>query len=66
MNHSFLEFRPYSGTVESRKYGALVSMENGEALAYSIFNLQDRGVMFCKTSRQSLYWNDSWTTCKRQ
>ena len=48
MNHSFLEFRPYSGTVESRKYGALVSMENGEALAYSIFNLQDRGVMFVK------------------
>ncbi|HRM99613.1 MAG TPA: translational GTPase TypA, partial [Aliarcobacter cryaerophilus] len=48
MNHSFLEFRPHSGTVESRKYGALVSMENGEALAYSIFNLQDRGVMFIK------------------
>jgi len=48
MNHSFLEFRPHSGTVESRKYGALVSMENGEALGYSIFNLQDRGVMFIK------------------
>ncbi len=48
MNHSFLEFRPYSGIVESRKYGALVSMEKGEALGYSIFNLQDRGVMFIK------------------
>ena len=48
MNHSFLEFRPYSGTVESRKNGALVSMENGEALGYSIFNLQDRGIMFIK------------------
>ncbi|WP_419771049.1 MAG: translational GTPase TypA [Candidatus Marinarcus sp.] len=48
MNHSFLEFRPYSGTVESRKYGALVSMEAGEAVGYSIFNLQDRGVMFVK------------------
>jgi GTP-binding protein len=48
MNHSFLEFRPYSGTVESRKYGALVSMENGEAVGYSIFNLQDRGIMFVK------------------
>lgn len=48
MNHSFLEFRPYSGTVESRKYGALVSMENGEALGYSIFNLQERGIMFIK------------------
>lgn len=46
MNHSFLEYRPYSGTVESRTNGALVSMENGEAVAYSIFNLQERGVMF--------------------
>jgi GTP-binding protein len=48
MNHSFLEFRPYSGIVESRKYGALVSMEAGEAVGYSIFNLQDRGIMFVK------------------
>ncbi|MEA3523852.1 MAG: translational GTPase TypA [Campylobacterota bacterium] len=46
MNHSFLEFRPYSGSVESRQYGALISMENGTALSYSIFNLQDRGSMF--------------------
>ncbi len=48
MNHSFLEFRPYSGVVTSRKNGALVSMENGEALGFSIFNLQERGVMFIK------------------
>jgi GTP-binding protein len=46
MNHSFLEFRPYSGVVTSRMNGALVSTENGEAVAFSIFNLQDRGVMF--------------------
>ncbi len=48
MNHSFLEFRPLSGSVEHRTNGALISMENGTALAYSIFNLQDRGVMFVK------------------
>ncbi len=48
MNHSFLEFRPYSGTVETRKNGALVSMEAGEALGYSIFNLQERGIMYIK------------------
>ena len=46
MNHSFLEFRPYSGSVTSRMNGALVSMEGGEAVAYSIFNLQDRGQLF--------------------
>ena len=39
MNHSFLEFRAHSGIVESRKNGALVSMENGEAIGYSIFSL---------------------------
>ncbi|MEE3776336.1 translational GTPase TypA [Campylobacter sp. CX2-4080-23] len=48
MNHSFLEFRPLSGSVEHRSNGALVSMENGVALAYSLFNLQDRGVLFCE------------------
>ena len=46
MNHSFLEFRPLSGNVEHRMNGALVSMENGEALGYSLFNLQERGVLF--------------------
>ena len=46
MNHSFLDFRPFSGTVESRQYGALISMEDGVTLAYSLFNLQDRGVLF--------------------
>lgn len=51
MNHSFLEFRPMSGSVDKRGNGALVSMENGAALAYSLWNLQDRGVLF--TSPQS-------------
>lgn len=46
MNHSFLEFRPMIGSVEKRSNGALVSMENGVALAYSLWNLQDRGVLF--------------------
>jgi GTP-binding protein len=46
MNHSFLEFRPHSGSVTSRMNGALVSTELGEAVAFSIFNLQDRGALF--------------------
>ncbi|BCD70607.1 translational GTPase TypA [Helicobacter suis] len=46
MNHSFLEFRPFSGSVESRKNGALVSMENGDATAFSLFNIQERGTLF--------------------
>ncbi len=46
MNHSFLEFRPFSGSVESRKNGALISMENGEATVFSLFNIQERGTLF--------------------
>ncbi len=46
MNHSFLEFRALSGAVEHRKNGALISMEDGVALGYSLFNLQDRGALF--------------------
>jgi GTP-binding protein len=48
MNHSFIEYRPYSGVVQSRTPGALVSMDNGEAVAFSIYNLQARGIMFIK------------------
>ncbi|MFV0480447.1 MAG: translational GTPase TypA [Campylobacteraceae bacterium] len=46
MNHSFLEFRPFSGSVEHRMNGALVSMEDGVALGYSLWNLQERGILF--------------------
>ena len=46
MNHSFLDFRPFVGEVEHRKNGALISMESGKALAYSLYNLQERGVLF--------------------
>ena len=48
MNHSFLDYRPMTSGVESRMNGALVSMENGVALGFSIFNLQERGIMFIK------------------
>ncbi|NPA50842.1 MAG: translational GTPase TypA, partial [Epsilonproteobacteria bacterium] len=42
------EYRPYSGVVESRTQGALVSMVDGEAVAYALYNLQSRGVLFIK------------------
>ena len=46
MNNSFLEFRPFSGSVETRNNGALISMENGEATPFSLGNIQERGVLF--------------------
>jgi GTP-binding protein len=48
MNHSFLEFRPASGIFSGRMNGALISTENGDAVAFSIFNLQERGDMFIR------------------
>ena len=47
MNHTFKEYMPYeNGVIGERKLGVLVSMENGSATAYSIGNLEDRGIMF--------------------
>lgn len=47
LNHTFKEFLPIEDiTVGERKFGVLVSMENGKATAFSIGNLEDRGTMF--------------------
>ncbi len=53
MNHSFKEYMPYENVViGERKLGVLVSMENGNATAYSIGNLEDRGTMFIEPGEQ--------------
>lgn len=47
MSHTFKEYRPYENVdIGERKLGVLVSMENGASTAYSIGNLEDRGIMF--------------------
>ena len=47
MNHSFKEYKEsLSSPVGERKLGVLVSMENGKATAYSLGQLEERGVMF--------------------
>ena len=47
INHTFKEYLPVEDiNVGERKFGVLVSMENGKATAYSIGNLEDRGTMF--------------------
>jgi GTP-binding protein len=48
MNSTFLEFREFSGIPYRRKNGAIVSMENGVAAAYALYNLQERGKLFVK------------------
>ena len=46
MNRLFHSYAPYIGEIPGRHTGALISNGEGEAVAYAIFNLQDRGPMF--------------------
>lgn len=46
LNRLFHNYAPYKGDIPQRRNGALISTETGTAVAYAIFNLQDRGVMF--------------------
>ncbi len=46
MTHRFLKFEPFKGDLPTRWKGSLVSMEQGQALAYAIDRLQDRGIFF--------------------
>lgn len=46
MNHSFLEYRPMSGEVDTRRNGVLISFEEGVSTFYAMKNAEDRGVFF--------------------
>ncbi|MDJ0687121.1 MAG: translational GTPase TypA [Xenococcaceae cyanobacterium MO_188.B32] len=46
MNHSFLEYRPFSGELETRYNGVIVAFEEGTATFYALKNAEDRGVFF--------------------
>ncbi|MBR1648332.1 MAG: translational GTPase TypA [Alphaproteobacteria bacterium] len=46
MNRSFYDYEPYKGEIEGRRNGVLISSENGTAIAYSLWKLEDRGPMF--------------------
>jgi GTP-binding protein len=46
MNHTFQGYAPWKGTIPGRKNGVLIAIETAETVAYSLFNLQDRGSLF--------------------
>ena len=46
MYHRFKEFQPYKGDIPGRISGSLISMENGNAIPYSLDKLQERGKFF--------------------
>ncbi len=46
MNRIFYEFEPYKGEIDERRNGVMISSEDGQAIAYSLWKLQERGPMF--------------------
>jgi len=46
MNRLFHSYGPYKGDIPARRNGALISTDKGDAVAYAIWKLQDRGIMF--------------------
>ena len=46
MNHVFEGYGPYKGDIPSRSRGSIVAFETGDAIAYGLFNAQDKGQLF--------------------
>lgn len=46
MAHRFLEFQPWKGVIEKRQNGSIIAGESGNAFAYALDKLQDRGRFF--------------------
>ena len=52
LSSSFDCFEEYKGVIEKRSVGSMISMENGKTMAYSLFNLQDRGTIFVEPATE--------------
>jgi len=46
ISHRFLGYEPWKGDIQERRNGAIIAMETGTAVAYSIDKMQDRGIFF--------------------
>lgn len=46
MSSRFTQFRPYAGEIKKRAVGSMISMASGKALGYSLWTLQERGVLY--------------------
>ncbi len=42
----FFDYEPFKGSIEERESGSMISTEQGTAMTYAIFNLQERGSFF--------------------
>lgn len=48
----FIGFRPYAGEVDKKDTGSMVSMTSGKSLAFALWNLQDRGVIYIEPTTE--------------
>jgi GTP-binding protein len=48
MHHNFHDYRPTKGDIPRRQNGVMVSLVRGNAVAYALDNLQERGTMFVR------------------
>ena len=54
LNRVFPGYEPYKGAIERRHTGVLISLEQGEAAAYALWNLEDRGAAVHRRRREGL------------
>jgi GTP-binding protein len=52
LNRIFNSYAPYKGEMGNKRNGALIATEAGESVAYALWNLQERGVMFVKPQQK--------------
>ena len=59
MAHRFLEFQPWKGNIDKRQNGSIIAGESGNAFAYALDKLQDRGHFFIEP--QTMCTKDRWS-----
>ncbi|NOY06385.1 MAG: translational GTPase TypA [Chlorobi bacterium] len=52
ISHRFKGYEPWKGEIQAKRNGALIAMETGTAIAYSIDKLQDRGRFFIEPNEK--------------
>ena len=66
LSSSFDCFEEYKWPIEKRAVWSMISMENGKTMAYSLFNLQDRGTIFVKPATEIYEGMIIWESAKDQ
>ena len=52
LNRIFHDWAPYKGSIQGRRQGVLISMENGVSVSYALWKLEDRGRFFIGAQEQ--------------